>query len=162
MRKRHAPEVQNLLAALKAKMAAKGASSESIVGAFIKHHPDAIARENLDLIRIALMKLVGHVSAVRPGGSTAAQLELFHEFSVPKTVLFRLSDGSKKHRQIQTLTLREGRDHIRDRLTRPRSSVPQPISELARLLDSVEPYKLTENSTIGECWTNYQKSQGGE
>jgi hypothetical protein len=37
VRKRRAPEVQNLLAALKAKMAVKGASSESIVAAFIKH-----------------------------------------------------------------------------------------------------------------------------
>ena len=95
VRKRHAPEVQNLLAALKAKMAVKGAASESIVSTFIKQHADAIARENFDLVHIALMKLVGHVGAVRSGGATAAQLEMFAEFAVPKTVLFRSANGSK-------------------------------------------------------------------
>jgi hypothetical protein len=160
VRKRHAPEVQNLLGALKAKMALKGASSESIVAAFIKQHPDVIARENLDLVNIALMKLVGHVGAARATGSSAAQLEMFSEFAVPKTVLFRLPDGSREHRQLQSLTVREGREHVLDR-TKPRVRVPQRVKELARLLDTVEPFKVSGQSTIGECWTKFQKSQGG-
>jgi hypothetical protein len=160
VRKRRAPEVQNQLAALKAKMAVKGASSESIVSAFIKQHAEVIARENLDLVYIALMKLVGHVGVVRAAGSTAAQLEMFVEFAVPKTVLFRTPDGSKIHRQLPTLTVREGREHVLER-TKPRSRVPQSVKELARLLDTVEPYKVSGRSTIGECWTEFQKSQGG-
>ncbi len=160
MRKRHAPEVQNLLASLKAKMAVKGATSESIVSAFIKQHADVVARENLDLVYMALMKLVGHVGAVRAGGSTAAQLEMFVEFAVRKTALIRLPDGSKIHRQLQALTVHEAREHVQER-TKPRARVPQSVKELARLLDTVEPYKATVRSTIGECWTEFQKSQGG-
>jgi hypothetical protein len=152
--------VQNLLAALKAKMAVKGAPSESIVAAFIKQHAEVIARENLDLVYIALMKLVGHVGVARPAGSTATQLEMFAEFAVPKTVLFRMSDGSKVHRQLQSLTLPEGREHVLDR-TKPRARVPQQIKELARLLDAVEPHKLSGTSTIGECWAELRKSQDG-
>jgi hypothetical protein len=141
-------------------MAVKGASSESIVAAFIKQHADVIARENLDLVYIAVMKLVGHVGVARSPGSTAAQLEMFVEFAVPKTVLFRMPDGSKVHRQLQSLTLHEGREHVLER-TQPRARVPQRIKELARLLDTVEPHKASATSTIGECWTKYQKSQGG-
>jgi len=152
--------VQNLLAALKAKMAIKGASSESIVSAFIKQHAEVIARENLDLVYIALMKIVGNVGAVRATGSTAAQLEMFVEFAVPKTILFRLPDGSKVHRQLQMLTLQEGREHVLER-TKPRTRIPPSVKELARLLDTVEPYKATIRSTIGDCWTEFQKSQGG-
>jgi hypothetical protein len=152
--------VQNLLAALKAKMAVKGAPSESIVAAFIKQHAEVIARENLDLVYIALMKLVGHVGVVRAAGSTAAQLEMFVEFSVPKTVLFRNPDGSKVHRQLQGLSVVEGREHIRER-TKPKARVPQAIKELVRLLDTVEPHKVSVQSTIGECWIEFQKSQGG-
>jgi hypothetical protein len=160
VRKRRAPEVQNLLAALKAKMAVKGAPSESIVATFIKQHAEVIARENLDLVHVALMTLVGHVGVARAAGSTAAQLEMFVEFSVPKTVLFRMPDGSKVHRQLQSLTVREGREHVIER-TKPRSRVPQPIKELARLLDTVEPHKVSGRSTIGECWSEFRKSQGG-
>lgn len=160
MRKRRAPEVQNLLAALKAKMAVKGASSESIVATFIKQHAEVIARENLDLVYIALMKLVSHVGAVRASGSTATQLEMFVEFDVPKTVLFRMPDGSKEHRQLPSLTLREGREHVRER-TKPRTRVSSSVKELARLLDTVEPFKSTTRTTIGDCWSEFRKSQGG-
>jgi len=140
-------------------MAVKGASSESIVAAFIKQHPEVIARENLELVYIALMKLVGNVGVVR-AGSTTAQIEMFTEFAVPKTVLFRMSDGSKVHRQLETLTLREGREHVLER-TKPRTRIPPSVKELTRLLDTVEPYKSAARSTIGQCWTEFQKSQGG-
>jgi hypothetical protein len=33
--------------------------------------------------------------------------------------------------------------------------------ELARLLDDVEPHKVTDQSTIGECWIAFQESKGG-
>lgn len=122
-------------------------------------HAEVIARENFDLVHIALMKLVGHVGAVRASGTTASQLEMFAEFAVPKTVLFRLPDGLKVHRQLQSLTLREGREHVLER-TKPRTRVPPAVKELARLLDAVEPYTATAESTIGECWNEFQKSHG--
>jgi hypothetical protein len=160
VRKRRAPEVQNLLAALKAKMAVKGAQSESIVAAFIKLYPEVIARENLDLVYTALMKYVGLVGVMRATGSSATQLEMFAEFAVPKTVLFRKQDGSKVHRQLEALSLPEGREHVIER-TKPKARMPKQIKELARLLDTIEPHKATAKSTIGECWEEYRKSQGG-
>ena len=62
-----------MLSALKARMAVKGASSEEIVHAFIKRHPEIIAREKDEIIFAGLMKYVGHVGA-RAVGSTK-QLE---------------------------------------------------------------------------------------
>ena len=93
MKKKRAPEVRNLLAAIKGKMAQKGAEFEEIVIAFEKQHPEVIARENADLVRIALMKLVGPVGSRRAAGSTATQLEMFTEYALPNTVSFHAADG---------------------------------------------------------------------
>lgn len=156
MRKKRAPEVKNLLAALKAKMAVKGSSSEEIVGALKKQHRDVIARENPDLMHIALMKLVGATaSARRPA---AAQIEMFAEYALPTTVLFPMPDGSKLHRQVDLLTPAEGREYVESR-TKPRGGAPSEIKELARLLDDVEPYKRSARSTIGECWNEFRASK---
>jgi hypothetical protein len=150
------------LAALKAKMAVKGSPSEDIVLAFIKQHQDAIARENSDLVYIALMKLIGHVGSVSTRGTSAAQIEMFTEYAVPRTVLFLMPDGSKQHRQVLSLTTDEGRQHIENRTTKPRSRAPTEIKELARLLDDVEPRKKTAKSNkIGDCWVAFQEARGG-
>lgn len=158
MRRKRAPETQNLLAALKARMALKGARSEDIVAEFARKHPEIIRRENNDLVHMALMKLVGTVGAGTKG--SAAQLELFTEYNIPKTILFRDSHGSKVHRQTLSLTIAEAREHILER-TKPRVNVPDEIKELARLLDDVDSYKVSEQSTIGDSWISYQQAHGG-
>ncbi len=159
MGKRQAPIVRNLLAAVKAKMALKGAESEEIVIAFEKQHPEAIAKENADLVRIALMKIVGPVGSRRAAGTTAAQLEMFEEYSLPNTVLFRAADGRKIHRFVQSMTTSEGREHVAEH-TKPRSRrLSTEVKELVRLLDDVEPHKKSERSTIGECWIAYQATR---
>lgn len=159
MRKKRAPEVKNLLAALKAKMAVKGATSEDIVATFKNQQADAIARENADLVDIALMRLVGQVGAAGQR-SGSAQIEMFAEYGVRRTVLFHMSDGTKVHRQLDLMTLAEGREHLASR-TKPRASSSTDVKELARLLDDIEPYKESEASTIGECWIAFQDSRDG-
>ncbi len=160
MRKRRAPETQNLLSALKARMAVKGASSEAIVQAFIKRHPEVIAKERDELIFTGLMKLVGQVGAVRLGSASAAQMEMFVDYAVPKTVLYPMPDGTNLHRQVQALTLLEGREYVLHR-TRPKLRVPAELKEMVRLLDDIEPYKLSDQSTIGECWVAHREAEGG-
>lgn len=159
MRKRRAPETQNLLAAMQSKMAVKGASSEAIVHAFMKRYPEVIARESSDLVYTALMKYVANVGAVKGKSGGSAQFELFEEYRLPRTVLFQISDSSKMHRQLQSLTLEEGREHVLAR-TQPRARVPEDIAELARLLDDVEPYKVSDDSTIGDCWAGFREAKG--
>ena len=141
-------------------MAAKGAPSEAIAAAFIKQHGDVIARENADLVFSAVMKFIGNVGAIRPGRSPAAQQEMFAEYAVKQTVLYQMPDGSKIHRQVQALTMAEGRKYV-DIRTKPRARATTQVTEFTRLLDDVEPYKVSDRSTIGECWTTYRKSRGG-
>lgn len=142
-------------------MAVKGAESDEIVQALIKQHPDAIARENADLVHIALMKLVGQVGSTRVAGSTAAQLEMFSEYAVPKTILVHAEDGRRVHRLVQSMTPVAVRDYIEEH-TKPRSRRQTgEVKELIRLVDDIEPYKKTDKSTVGECWTAFQKAQGG-
>jgi hypothetical protein len=158
VRKKRAPETRILLAALKSKMARKGAESEEIVIEFEKLHDEVIMKEIADHKRISLMKLVNEVGARRTS-SSAAQMEMFKEYDVPDTLLFRLSDGRKIHRHTQSLTPLEAREHIEDR-TKPRARVPEEIKELARLLDDIEPHKVSDKSTIGQCWAVFRESRG--
>lgn len=160
VRKRRAPETQNHLAAIKAKMALRGASTEAIVHAFMKRYSEVVVKERDDLVFSALMMFAGRVGASRPGSSTSAQMELFGEYAVPKTVLFQLPDGTKRHRQVETLTIAEGREHVTRRI-RPSVRVPTKLKELIRLLDDVDPYKASDHSTIGECWEAHRQAKGG-
>jgi hypothetical protein len=136
-------------------MAAKGAPSEAIAAAFIKTNPEVIAREIDDLVYTAVMKYIGNVVAIRPGKSPSAQAEMFDEYAVRQTVLYPMPDGSKIHRQVQTLTVAEAHDYVKLR-TQPRARASSQLIEFTRLLDDIEPYKLSDRSTIGECWIAYR------
>lgn len=158
-RKKLAPETRNLLAAIKGKMAPKGAESAQIVAAFKRLHPDVLARETADLLDIALMKIAGTVGSRRPAGATSAQLEMFTEYALPPTLLIRLDDGRRIHKSVLSMTPKVARTHIAEHV-RPRPRVmPAELKELARCLDDVEPYKKSESSTIGECWIAYRDSK---
>jgi hypothetical protein len=138
-------------------MAAKGAPSEAIAAAFIRSNADVIAREIDDYVFTAVMKWIGNVAAIRPGKSPSAQAELFAEYAVKQTVLYPMPDGSKIHRQVQTLTVAEAHDYVKIR-TQPRARASSQLTEFTRLLDDVEPYKVSDQSTIGECWVAYRDS----
>jgi hypothetical protein len=68
-----------------------------------------------------------------------------------------MPDGSKIHRQVQTLTVAEARDYVKVR-NQPRARASSQLIEFTRLLDDVEPYKVSDRSTIGECWVKYRDS----
>jgi hypothetical protein len=159
VRKKLAPETRSLLAAIKGKMAHKGAESEQIVAAFKKQHPEVLAREMPDLLDMALMKIAGQVGSRRPAGATSAQLELFTEYAIPPTLLIHTADGRRLHKSVLGMTPSACRDHISEQ-TKPRvRRVSAEVKELVRLLDDVEPYKKSESSTIGECWIAYRDSK---
>jgi hypothetical protein len=145
------------LAALKSRMAAKGAPTEAIAAAFIKSNREVIEREIDDLVYTAVMKYIGNVAAVRPGKSPSAQAELFDEYAVKQTLLYPMPDGSKIHRQVQTLTVAEAHEYVKIR-AQPRAQASSQLTEFTRLLDDVEPYKVSDGSTIGECWIAYRDS----
>jgi hypothetical protein len=85
---------------------------------------------------------------------------MFTEYNIPKTLLFRDRSGTKVHRQTLSLTIAEAREHILER-TKPRVNVPDEIKELARLVDDVDSYKVSEQSTIGDTWISYQEAHRG-
>ena len=147
------------MAALKSRMAVKGATSESIVNEFIKHHGDALARENLDLRRIALMKIVQDVGKAKTGPSSSLQLEMFAEYGIERTVMITAANGRKHHRKVETLTVLEARNFVEEHI-KPKSRLPSQVKEMTRLLDTIEPYKATDSSTIGECWKAFRKASG--
>jgi len=157
-RRKLAPETRSLIAAIKGKLAHKGAASEQIVATFKKQHLAVLEREMPDLLDMALMKITGQVHSLRPGGATSAQLEMFTEYAIPPTILIHETDGQRIHKSVLAMMPKAARDYIADR-TKPRPrKVPPEIKELVRLLDDVEPYKKSESSTIGECWVAYRDS----
>ncbi|MBI3699179.1 MAG: hypothetical protein HY242_01860 [Afipia sp.] len=141
-------------------MAVKGATSESIVNEFIKHHGDAIARENPELIRIALMKIVQNVGKALAGPTSSVQIEMFAEYGIERMVMITAANGEKQHRKVERLTVMEARAFIEDHM-KPKSRLPSPVKEMTRLLDTIEPYKVTDRSTVGECWKKYRKAGAG-
>ena len=159
MAKKLAPEVKNLMAALKSRMAVKGATSESIVNEFIKHHGDAIARENSELVRIALMKVVQNAGKAIAGPTSSVQIEMFAEYRIDHMVMVTAPSGEKQHRKVETLSIVEAHSFVEDHM-KPKSRLPSHVKEMTRLLDTVERYKVTDHSTIGECWKKYKKAGG--
>lgn len=148
------------MAALKSRMAVKGATSESIVNEFIKHHGDAIARENSELVRIALMKIVQNAGKAKAGPISSVQIEMFAEYGIDRMVMVTTPSGEKQHRKVETLSVAEAHAFVEAHM-KPKSQLPSQVKEMTRLLDTVEPYKTNDRSTIGECWKKYKKADGG-
>jgi hypothetical protein len=152
-KKKLAPQVCSLLAAIKGKVAHKGATSEDIITTLRKDHPDAIKIETADILHIGLIQLANQVCRLRSGGATSAQLEMFAEYGVPKMITLRIDDGKgvrKVHKAVGALTIAEARQHVSEH-TKPRPRSSEEVKELARLIDDVKTFG-TERSTIDECW----------
>jgi hypothetical protein len=152
--KGRAGKVRTLLAAIKGRLAYKGATSEQIVAVLEKDHPKAIASESRDLIRIALIKLASE--AGRSGPKAKVQLEIFVEYDLPKMVVMTVIDskGRKKrlHKAVGALTIVEGWQYVTDHSPKGRSRRDSQVKELARLIDDVAKYGEPETSTIDDCW----------
>lgn len=154
-RKRRAPQVRNHLAAIKNKVARKGASSEEIVAILQKDHPNAIRAEVADLVHIALIKLTNDTCSLRSGPATTAQLELFAEYRTDKMITLREVNAKGRvrrvHKAVDALEWITVREHV-DEHTKPKPRQTPAIRELARLVDDMGKYKKSDHSTIGECW----------
>ncbi|UYO42321.1 hypothetical protein KQX63_12945 [Rhodopseudomonas palustris] len=161
-RKKRAPETTSIAAAFKSRMAAKGASTSEMVHAFIKQHADVLEREKYDHFVNSLTTIFGHEQASSPR-SSAAQLEMFVDYDLEKTVLIRLPDGKRVHRQLQSLTRPEAKEHLLY-ISKPKNRPGKKthlISELTRLLDDLEPHMRSAQTTIGEGWIEFREHNGG-
>jgi hypothetical protein len=70
-------------------------------------------------------------------------------------------DGFGPRLNVKTLTVLQARKYVLHR-TKPRADeLPAEVKELARLLDDVEPFKVSEQSTVGQCWVAFKESTGG-
>lgn len=160
-RKKRAPETTSIAAAFKSRMAAKGASTSEMVHAFIKQHPALLEREKYDHFVNSLTTIFGHQQASSPRG-TAAQLEMFVDYDLDKTVLIRLPDGKRIHRQLQALTRAEAHTHLLY-ISKPKNRPGKKahlITELTRLLDDLAPHMRADDTTIGEGWIEFRSQQG--
>lgn len=146
------------MAAIKARLAYKGATSEQIVAVLEKEHPKAIVAEIKDLLHIALIKLAGE--AGRSGPKAKVQLEMFKEYDLPKMVVLTVTDAKgrtkKVHKAVGGLTITEAKQYVTDHMPKGRSHLDTQVNELSRLVDDVEKYKKSETSTVDECWAAAQ------
>lgn len=161
-RKRY-PETRNVVAAVKARMARKGADTTQIVQEIIKKHLDVLDRERLDHYATSLTKLVGGTSGEKVS-VPAGQLEMFDDYKLGPLIHLHLADGSREHRLLNTVSHREIATHI-EIVTAPKQNPPKRSDhenyKLVRLLDDLEPYKQSDDSTIGESWDALRAARGG-
>ena len=154
-----APECRTLLAAIKGRLAYKGATAEKISATLKKDHPKAYTTELHDLADIGLMVLAG--TAGRSGPKAKAQIEMFEEYDPPKMVVLRVPDAKGRvqriHKAVGALKIAEARQHILDSTGKSRSRRSDKISELTRLVDDVEKFGKSDQSTIDECWAEARK-----
>lgn len=159
-RKGRAPECHTLLAAIKGRLAYKGATSEKIVATLKKDYGKAYTAELHDLAHIGLMKLAG--AAGRSGLKAKAQFEMFKEYDPPRMVVLRVEKAKghvqRVHKAVDALTIAEARQYILDNSGRPRSRRAEKITELTRLVDDVEQYGKSDQATIDECWAEACKN----
>ena len=64
-KKKLAPQVCNLLAVIKGKVAHKGATSDEIVAALRKDHSEVIKAETADILHIGLIQFANQVCRLR-------------------------------------------------------------------------------------------------
>ena len=152
--KRRAPRTRNFLAAIKSKVARKGASSEEIVSALLREHPEAVRAETDDLVHYALIKLANEACSLKSGPSNNLQLEMFSEYATPRMILLRVEDAkgrvSRVHKAVDSLTKVEARQYVEDH-TKPRPKLSPKVVELARLVSDMEKYG-EDFWTLGQCW----------
>ncbi len=161
-RKRRAPRTRNFLAAIKGKIARKGASSEDIIAALYRDHPEAIRAETADILHIGLIKLANDTCSLKSGPATSAQIEMFAEYGTGPMITLRVTDAkgrvSRIHKAVDALKLTEADRHIEEH-TKPRPRQSKEIVELARLVGDVRKFGKSDSSTIGECYVA-KKAQG--
>jgi len=153
-RKRRAPRTRNFLAAIKGKVARKGASSEEIIAALHRDHPEAIRAETDDILHIGLIKLANDICNLKSGPATSTQLEMFAEYGTGPMITLRVTDAKGRvrrvHKAVDALTKPEARQHIAEH-TKPRPRQSKEITELARLVDDMDKYGEAD-WTLGQCW----------
>lgn len=154
-RKRRAPQVRNYLAAIKSKVARKGASSEEIVAILMRDHPNAIRTETTDILHIGLIKLANDICSLRSGPATSTQFEMFAEYGTGRMVNLRVMDSKGRvrriHKMVDALTKPEARRHIDENTKPARPRQSKEIAELARLVDDMDKYGEAD-WTLGQCW----------
>jgi hypothetical protein len=131
---------------IKGKVAHKGATSDEIVAALHRDHPEAIKAETADILHIGLIQLANQVCRLRSGGSTSVQLEMFAEYGVPKMITLRLEDAKgrvrKVHKAVGALTLAEARQHVSEQ-PRPVRPMRMPWPTWRATVSTAPPYKPT-------------------
>jgi hypothetical protein len=148
------PKTKTALAAVISEMVLKGATSDQIVTAFCKKHPEIIRAENDQLIHMSLIKLVHDICRRKRGGTPASvHPDLFGEFHLPGSVTVTVNDKDGPRREIKaiaSLTKKEAEICIKEH-TKPRRRRSSDIDELARLLDHLADIG-TARWTLERCW----------
>jgi hypothetical protein len=154
---RRAPRTRTFLAAIKSKHGRKGISTDELIAALEREHPEAVRAEVADIIRIGLVKLANETFALHSvAGNNSTQLEMFAEYGTGSSVILRVTD--KKGRKIKickdtdAVQIREADQYVAER-TKPRvRKPPKEVTELARLVNDIRKFGESDASTIGECW----------
>ena len=152
VKKPRAPTVKNLLA----RLIGKGLTTEKIISLFRKDHHEAIAKENEDLIDIALTKLVSQVGALQSGPATDLQIELFHEYSLQKklNVIVDTPEGPEKvWKESVEVSVAEAQRYVAEHQRQPMRKLSGHASELERLLSECNASSAPPNSNLMELWT---------
>jgi len=153
-RKRRAPQTRNHLAAIKNRLARKGATSEEIVAVFLSEHPEVVRAESKDIQHFGLIKLANEVCNLKSAATNNVQLEMFQEYQTGQVVTLRVTNAKGEVRlekkAVAVLTKEEARQYIVEHSkTRPRQS--KRIQEMARLLHDVDKYG-EEAWSLERCW----------
>ena len=153
-RKPRAPQTRNRLAAIKNKIARKGATSEEIVAILLKEHPEVVKAEAIDIQHFGLIKLANEVCRLKSASPSSLQIEMFAEYGTGPIITLRVTDekGAVRlvHKAVDALTKQETRYHIAEH-SNPRPKRSKQIQELARLLHDLDKYG-EEDWTLERCW----------
>jgi hypothetical protein len=159
---RRAPRTRTHMAALKTRLARKGVSTDGLIAALEREHPEVLRAETRDIMRIGLVELANETFKLRSVAKNSAQLEMFAEYATGETVMLRVIDKkgrvSKVCKAVDAIGLAEGDRHVAEHTKPRRQKVPKSVTELARLLNDVRRYGESDASTIGECWKAKQQA----
>lgn len=102
-----------------------------------------------------MLKIASGVLSRKGNGAAAAQMELFREFSLPCSICIGKIDGVDFYKATETVTIREIKKSLSVRTPK---SLPKRDVERERLLAELEPFAVSQDSTIVECWEVKRKS----
>ncbi|MER9618932.1 hypothetical protein [Mesorhizobium sp. M0207] len=143
-------KVRNLLIAKASELGNPGASSDTVVAAVLKEHPEAVLEARDDLVRMALARELSRARERGPTSVGVTQLTLWGNFNVSPQIRVSNEHGELVYKNLDICTFEEVEEYATS-LPTPRNRSNR-RANLLQMVETLKPFRTSEKDFIGTSW----------